>query len=156
MRPTRRTHGLSRCAAGHPVATLALVIAIAAMATMTAACSADDDRPASYEYIQSAILAPNCATIGCHSEFSAVRNHEFDDFETTYMILTGVSCDQAQDQDPPGPGGLVSAREPEGSLLLLVLRVEGQADFIMPPDRPLPGADIDLIEQWIVEGARCN
>jgi hypothetical protein len=26
----------------------------------------------------------------------------------------------------------------------------------MPPDRPLPEADVALIERWILEGARCN
>jgi hypothetical protein len=26
----------------------------------------------------------------------------------------------------------------------------------MPPDRALPDADIDLVEQWIVDGALCD
>lgn len=151
MRPTRKTHGLP----DHPVATLGLVVALAAMTTTAAACQSDDDRPASFEYIQTAILAPNCATIGCHSEFAAVRTYTFDDFEEAYMDLTGTPCDQARDSDPQTVG-LVSPGDPDSSTLTYVLRREDDFGPIMPPDRPLPGADVDLIEQWIAEGARCN
>jgi hypothetical protein len=41
--------------------------------------------------------------------------------------------------------------QPEASLLLRRLRGEGARR--MPPDEPLPRADIELIERWIREGA---
>ena len=127
-----------------------VLLSLALMAVM-AACQSEDDRPASYGYIFTTILAPNCATSGCHSEFGDVQDIRLDDYDEAYRILAGGDCDP--DQDPPG-GRLVLPGQPDASLLINAMR--GLLELNMPPDRPLPEKDIELVEQWVMEGAKCN
>ena len=47
---------------------------------------------------------------------------------------------------------LVTPYDPSQSLLVHMLRAQGAAR--MPPDRPLPEADIELVERWILNGAK--
>jgi hypothetical protein len=47
---------------------------------------------------------------------------------------------------------LVVAFDPAESRLVNMLRARGAPR--MPPDRPLPEADIELVERWILDGAR--
>jgi hypothetical protein len=47
---------------------------------------------------------------------------------------------------------LVTPYDPAQSRLVQMLRATGAPR--MPPDRPLPEADIALIEKWILDGAR--
>lgn len=44
--------------------------------------------------------------------------------------------------------------EPDQSQLMFLL--QGDEIRIMPPDAPLPAADIDLIRIWIADGAKNN
>lgn len=120
------------------------------LGSLTSAACAEDDREASFTYIQSAILAPQCATVGCHSTRADVFAIRFDDYEATYSRMTGGECATG-----PGPGGLVVPGDPDASLLMARLRGEG-VNLQMPPDRPMPKADIDLVAKWIAEGALCN
>lgn len=104
-------------------------------------CGGEDDRPPTYEYIHTAILQPNCSTIGCHSERSGIRGIFLDDFEEGYRNLTGVSCGDPNPVDARGTS----------------FRVMGDDRTLrMPPDRPLPEQDIALINQWIADGLPCN
>ena len=73
-----------------------------------------------------------------------------DDYEATYTRMTGGECATG-----PGFGGLVIPGDPDNSLLMFRLRGQNVATQ-MPPDRPMPQADIDLIAKWIEEGALCN
>jgi hypothetical protein len=34
--------------------------------------------------------------------------------------------------------------------------LRGEEVLIMPPDVPLPKAEVELIQRWIQEGATCN
>ena len=115
-----------------------------------AACQSEDDRPATYTYIQAAILAPHCATIGCHSEYGDVRGYHFDVYDEAYRTLTGAEC------GAPVLGSLVVPGMPGSSFLVAVMRGGNGVKRQMPPDRPLPEKDIELIEQWILEGATCE
>ena len=110
----------------------------------------DDDRTPSYTYIQAGIFEPQCATIGCHSSRANIAGLSFDDFEDTYMRMTGGNCD-----DGPGMGGFVTPGNPDGSALMFRLLGDNVATR-MPPDRPMPQGDIDLISAWITDGAPCN
>ena len=47
---------------------------------------------------------------------------------------------------------LVVAFNPEQSRVVNMLRARSAPR--MPPDRPLPEADIELVETWILDGAR--
>ncbi len=112
---------------------------------------AEDEREASYTYIQSAILMPQCSTIGCHSSRTEVNGHAFDDYEKTYTSLTGGECATG-----PGPGFLVNPGSNQRAGLLMLRLIGKGVPTQMPPDRPMPQADIDLIAKWIEEGALCN
>lgn len=74
--------------------------------------------------------------------------------ESSYTILVGRACDS---NNPPGQAqrNFVAPGQPERSRLLYLLIGE-EVPLQMPPDRPLPDGDIDLVERWILEGAQCN
>lgn len=114
----------------------------------------EDDRPASFEYIHTAILAPSCATASCHTEAvsqAGVRLHTVD---AAYTMLVGRPCD-ADYLDEQAPRNYVDPGHPERSKLVYLLRGD-EVRKAMPPDRLLPEPDIELIERWILEGAPCN
>ena len=98
------------------------------------------DRPASLSYISAAILEPNCATSGCHSQLAATEGVQLHSVEAARVFLL--------------TGDLVVPGQPQRSRLMYLL--EGEQTERMPPDQPLPDADIELIERWILEGARDN
>ena len=114
----------------------------------------EDDRPASFAYIQTAIIEPNCATASCHTGSTAQAGIKLHTKEASYSILTGRPCD-GETSGGVAPRNFVAPGQPDRSrLMYLLLGLEVRQ--AMPPDRPLPGPDIDLIERWILEGARCN
>ncbi len=135
---------------------------------VVAGCSeGSDPRSASWEYISAAIIQPNCATASCHGPAAAAAGLNFSDARSGYTSLTGLwvwvvdptgeisegcrvvdGVRVCQRKERP----LVHAYNPEQSRLVHMLRAEGAPR--MPPDRPLPEADILLIERWILDGAR--
>ncbi len=117
---------------------LSLISLGAALAVAAAAGCGDetDDRPATAEYIVAAILAPSCGNAGCHSTATAKEGYAFDTLEASQKAFEQ----------------LVLAGDVQRSRLVQVLRTSGEAR--MPLDSPLPEADIQLIETWILEGAK--
>ena len=97
-----------------------------------------DDRPASWSYISTTIVQPNCATANCHANFTQRASIDLSTMERGYASLVGQQYVIAGDLNSP---------------LLPVLRATGNTYRRMPPDFALPNADIGLIERWIVEGA---
>jgi hypothetical protein len=121
---------------------------------LLSACAAEDDRPATFTYVYTTIVQPSCTTIGCHNTFTQTYGFRFDTLSGTYAYLTGTVCHPGE---PPGtpPGNFVRPGQPDRSKLVHLLRAQ-DVPRRMPPDRPLPEADIELVEQWILEGAECN
>ncbi len=118
-------------------------LAVVAAALGLAACGVDDDdRPATLEYITAAILAPNCGIAQCHSSFRRVDDYAFDTIEETRITLTTYQ-------------GLVIPSEPNESLLYEVLVSPGGENQAprMPYDQPIANRDVELIYNWIDEGA---
>jgi hypothetical protein len=118
-------------------ALLLLAAAVVAGACAAGCGSQEDDRPATWEYISTAIIQPNCATANCHSNLaqsSGVQldriNRGYDALISRYFVIPG---------------------HPEDSSLMLLLN--GRGSRRMPPDFPLAQQDIDLIAQWITNGA---
>jgi hypothetical protein len=143
------------------------------LAALAAACSAGcsgDSRPAEWGYISPVIMEPNCATASCHSQAAAVSGLDFSDADRGYKSLTSlwvwVPNPNATDRQTLNCGTagngvpvceehfrpLVTPYVPDESRLVNVLRGRGAPR--MPPDRPLNEADIRLIEQWILDGAK--
>jgi hypothetical protein len=134
---------------------------------LTAGCGATDDRPATWNYISPAIFQLSCATVSCHSRATAVAGLDFSMPDHGYTSLTAltiwvVNPNGTADQGCQTVDGtvvcahpnrpLVVAYNPAESRLVNMLRARGAPR--MPPDRPLPEADIALVERWILDGAR--
>lgn len=148
----------------------ALAFPLVALAAGAAGCGSVDNRPAVWGYISPAIFQPNCATTSCHSPAAAVSGLDFSTPDNGYASLTrlwvwvvvtdggagpppGVPCDTingtfvCEQQLRP----LVTPYDPAGSRVVEMLRARNAPR--MPPDRPLPEADIELVERWILNGA---
>jgi hypothetical protein len=104
---------------------------------LAAACTGDPgDRPATWAYLHPAIIAPNCATSSCHSARVETAGVALDEAGEAYRDLI--------DRRFVVPG------DPASALMPLL---EGDERGRMPPDAPLPAADIELIRAWIAAGA---
>jgi hypothetical protein len=116
-------------------------------------CTTIDERPATWTYLHAAIVAPSCATAGCHSAVTGAAGLDLSTRTSAYAFLRGLTCDaHAQPGDPPG--NFVFPYAPERSRLMYLLR--GEQSRPMPPDRPLPDVEIALFERWILAGAECD
>jgi hypothetical protein len=115
------------------------------------ACGADD-RPANWGYVYQAIIKPNCATASCHTGGNAVGGINLETPSAAYAILTGSVC--VPDESPASQNFVVPGY-PTGSRLLYLLLGDDVARS-MPPDRLLPLQDVELVEEWIAEGALCD
>jgi hypothetical protein len=143
-----------------------IALTAVALALAAVACSKTDDRPAVWTYISAELFQPNCATASCHSRGSAVAGLDFSDPDRGYASLTAL---KVWIPDPNGTIGgecqmvgadvycirdraLVAAFNPDQSKVMNMLLARGAPR--MPPDRPLPEPDIDLVKAWIEDGAR--
>jgi len=145
------------------------LLALAA-AVGSAGCGGVDNRPADWNYISPAMFEPNCATLSCHSPAAAVSGLDFSTADRGYTSLTGLWVwVVVADGGVAPPGGvpcstvngtfvceqqlrpLVTPYDPAGSRVVNMLRARNAPR--MPPDRPLPEADIELVERWILNGA---
>ncbi len=157
---------------GLPVKTThRLTLAAALSAAATGGCSQVDSRPAEWGYISPAIFQPNCATTSCHSPAASVSGLDFSTPHNGYWSLTRlwvwvvVPADGGISPPPGAPCAikdgtkvceemerpLVTPYDPAGSRVVNMLRARDAPR--MPPDRPLPEADIELVERWILNGA---
>jgi hypothetical protein len=98
--------------------------------------TATDDRRETAAYVSAAILVPFCGRAACHS--SATRAHG--------LNFGSVDDSIAAMQSPL----VVVPGDPTTSRLVTVLT---DSRRVMPPDTPLPTADIDLITRWVAGGA---
>lgn len=111
--------------------------AFAAALSLAAACTGDPaERPATWAYLHPAIIAPNCATSSCHSARVETAGVDLSGADRAYADLI------ARRFVVPG--------DPASALMPLL---EGDERGRMPPDAPLPAADIDLVRTWIEAGA---
>jgi hypothetical protein len=118
---------------------LARLAGVAAVVSLAAGCGgATDDRPAKWSFISAAITEPSCATVNCHSEFtqrSGLDMHARD--VGYYSLINGCYVIPSNVGDSP-----------------LMTWLNAGGTLRMPPDNPLPPADIDLIQKWIMAGAK--
>jgi len=113
------------------------LVLVAAAAVLIGCGSADDTRPAKWSFISATIIEPSCATVGCHSKIANRAGIDLHDRAIGYHDLTTRN--------------FVVPGMPNSSALHYLLRGEGS--LRMPPDMPLPQADLDLIDEWISAGA---
>ena len=130
-------------------------LAVAAMllgaVTTSAGCGGTEDlRDATWSFISPVIVQQNCATSSCHNQAAAVAGLDLatvnDGFASLMNLKLPVRASQGEKART-----LVVPFNPDESRLVQMLRARGARR--MPPDRPLPEADIALIERWILAGA---
>jgi hypothetical protein len=141
---------------------------LALVVLLLAACGTYDDRPAEWSFVSQVLLTPNCASASCHSRAGAAAGLDFSDPDRGYTSLTGLKA-QFFLPEPPAqetemckaarggtvcttPRPMLQPCRPHESRLVQSLRARGAQR--MPPDRPMPIADIELIERWILAGAK--
>ena len=125
-----------------PPRSLALEAGIAALCALagTGCGSSVDERPAKWSFISASIVEPGCATVSCHSAISQRGGVDLHAREVGfYMLINGF---------------YVIPNLPDQSTVVSLMNAEGA--LRMPPDVPLPQADIALIETWITDGAPNN
>jgi len=128
-------------------------LVVAAIALSAFGCDTAADRPSAWPYVHAAVLRPGCATAACHSKLGSQAGVDLSTPDAAYTLLTGRVCGAPELPGSPA-GNLILPGHPESSRLVYLLRGEGGP--IMPPDVPLPDAEIEIVEQWILEGASCE
>jgi hypothetical protein len=113
------------------------LVAVAAAAVIGCG-GTTDDRPPQWSFISPAITEPSCATVNCHSAIAQKAGVDLHDRASGYATLAGR--------------GFVNTTMPDASPVILLMHAQGSVR--MPPDAPLPEADIRLIRDWIAAGAQ--
>lgn len=102
---------------------------------------------ATFSSIQANVFTPSCATAGCHAPGNPPLGLILDE-ASSYMLLVGVDSGQVAGLKRVQPGN------PDASYLVRKLEGSAGAGGQMPLDQaPLPQATIDVIRQWITDGA---
>ncbi len=126
--------------------------AVVAAGVAAAACDSVTDRPAQWSYIHAAIIRPSCATASCHSYQRSAGGVDLSTSAGAYSVLTGHTCTGAA--LPVAPRSFVDPGHPDDSELMHLLTAD--RIYLMPPDVPLPPVEVNLIREWIYEGASCD
>jgi hypothetical protein len=123
-----------------------LAVVAAALSIAVSGCNGStDDRPPNWSFISATITEPSCATVNCHSAITHQGGVDLSAREIGYQTLVTNSA---------GPTYYVYPGYPQYSPIVNLMNAEGS--IRMPPDNPLPQADIVLIENWISAGAHDN
>jgi hypothetical protein len=131
MLSVRARHRVERVAVG-----CAFLFVLAAVGCGTSI----DDRPVKWSFISATIVEPSCATVSCHSAVAQRAGVDLHTRDIGYGALTN--------------GHFVFPGDSEHSELTYLMHAQGS--IRMPPDVPLPEADIELIRRWIDAGALNN
>ena len=101
----------------------------------------------SFSEIQANVIAPNCATTGCHLGAGAPQGLRLDD-ANSYGMLVGVRSSESASKLRVAPG------DPDNSYLIHKLEGTASVGAQMPLNAPpIAQASIDVIRQWITDGA---
>lgn len=99
-----------------------------------------------YSEIQSNVLTPSCATVGCHDAVSAAEALNLED-ANSFAEMVGI----ASSQDPNILR--VAPNDPDNSYLIHKLEGTAATGAVMPPAGALDQATIANVRQWITDGA---
>jgi hypothetical protein len=100
-----------------------------------------------FSEIQSNVFTPTCATAGCHAGAGAPQGLRLD-AANSYGLLVNVPSSEVPSIPRVAPG------DPDGSYLIQKLEGTAAVGEQMPLGRqPLAQATIDVIRQWITDGA---
>ena len=100
-----------------------------------------------FSEIQANVLTPTCATTGCHQGAGAPQGLRLD-AANSYGLLVGVPSSQSSSVLRTAPG------DPNNSYLIQKLEGTASVGAQMPLNAPpVEQASIDVIRQWITDGA---
>ena len=102
---------------------------------------------ANFSEIQAELFTPTCATAGCHTGAAAPQGLRLDE-DNSYGLLVDVASTEVPSILRVAPG------DPDNSYLIQKLEGTASVGEQMPfGGTPLPQASIDVIRQWIIDGA---
>jgi len=101
---------------------------------------------ATFSDIQASVFTPSCATSTCHAGAAPAAGLNLE-AANSYTMLVGIQSGQ----DPAFMR--VLAGSPDNSYLIQKLEGTASGGGIMPPSGALPQSSIDMIRQWITDGA---
>ena len=132
-----------------------LAVVAAALSIVVSGCNGTtDERPPTWSFISATIMEPSCATVNCHSAITHQGGINLSAREIGYQTLVGSSNGGSITDGGPLLTYYVHPGHPEASSVVNLMNAQGS--IRMPPDNPLPQADIQLIENWISDGAQNN
>lgn len=100
-----------------------------------------------FSEIQANVFVPNCATTGCHLGAGAPQGLRLDD-ANSFGLLVGVASSEESSILRVAPG------DPDNSYLIQKLEGSASVGSQMPLNAPpLEQSTIDVIRQWITDGA---
>ena len=99
-----------------------------------------------FSEIQASVLTPDCATSGCHAGGNPSAGLNLEE-ANSYAMLVGIQSSQNAALQR------VEAGDPDNSYLVQKLEGTASSGQQMPPGAPLPQSEIDVIRQWITDGA---
>lgn len=99
-----------------------------------------------FSEIQASVFTPDCATSGCHAGANAAASLNLEE-ANSYAMLVGIQSSQDASLQR------VEAGDPDNSYLVQKLEGTASAGQQMPPGAALPQSEIDVIRQWIIDGA---
>jgi hypothetical protein len=99
-----------------------------------------------FSAIQANVFTPDCATAGCHSGANPPAGLNLE-AANSYAMLVGIQSSQDGTLQRVEPGS------PANSYLIRKLEGTASVGQTMPPTTPLPQSEIDVIRQWISDGA---
>lgn len=100
-----------------------------------------------FSAIQANVFTPTCATSGCHAGGSAPQGLRLDE-ANSYGLLVGQASSEVPATLRVAPG------DPDNSYLIQKLEGTASVGAQMPLNAaPLPQSTIDIIRQWITDGA---
>ena len=102
---------------------------------------------ANFSEIQAELFTPTCAVSGCHTGAAAPQGLRLDE-DNSYGLLVDVASTEVPSILRVAPG------DPDNSYLIQKLEGTASVGEQMPfGGPPLPQASIDVIRQWIIDGA---
>ena len=99
-----------------------------------------------FSEIQAGVFTPDCATSGCHAGANAAAGLNLEE-ANSYTMLVGIQSSQDAALQR------VEAGDPDNSYLVQKLEGTAASGQQMAPGAPLPQSEIDVIRQWIMDGA---
>lgn len=128
------------------------IVAVAAAAALIVGC--DDDNPAeptgpTLAEVQEQVFAQSCTSVGCHAGSSPAASLSLEE-GNAYDNLVNVASTEVPSLLRVDPGNA-----DDSYLYIKLIGGERMAPgtFQMPIGQELPSEDIELVRQWINEGA---